>query len=93
MDVDDDEEVMRQALLLSMGGGNTAADVPPVPPTTASAPVPPAASTFLDNDFVNQLLGSVEVDPNDPFIIAAREQVEAAKSEKKGNGEKKSDDK
>jgi hypothetical protein len=32
-------------------------------------------ATFLDDDFVNQLLGSVDVDPNDPAIVAMRAQM------------------
>lgn len=44
--------------------------------TAAAVPTPPTVpSTFLDDDFVNQLLGSVDVDPNDPAIIAMREQM------------------
>ena len=83
VDEDDDESAMQAAMLLSMSGSSVS--VPAVAAAPA-APVPspaPAAEVFMDNDFVNQLLGSVEVDPNDPFIVAAREQLDAATSEKK----------
>jgi hypothetical protein len=35
-----------------------------------------AAGAFLDADFVNQLLSSVDVDQNDPLIQAALAQME-----------------
>ena len=94
MEIDDDEEAMQAAMLLSMGGNSstvTSTALPPseAPVTTTSniTPTPAAAASeaFMDADFVNQLLGSVEVDLNDPFIVAAREQLDAAKSEQKND--------
>ena len=105
MDVDDDdeEEAMRAALLLSMGG-SPAPDAAPTqtpvpapagntPPPAPAAPAAPAAGAYMDGDFVNQLLGSVDVDPNDPFIAAAREQLNAAQAEKNEKEERKDDSK
>ena len=77
-DVDDEEEAMRQAMLLSMEADQREA-VPAIPPASAvPPPVPPASSVFIDDDFASELLGSVGVDPNDPAIIAARDQLHAA---------------
>ena len=87
MEVDDEDEeaAMQAAMLLSMGGSAPAA---PAAPVQATPPAAPAAGAYMDNDFVNQLLGSVDVDPNDPFIAAAREQIDAAAAEKKKNEDK-----
>ena len=93
---DDDEEALQAAMLLSLAGSAPAdAETPPPAPSSEPAAAPstvPAAGTFMDTDFVNQLLGSVEVDPNDPFIVAAREQFDAAQSEQKKSDDSKKDD-
>ncbi|CAM9344644.1 unnamed protein product [Ectocarpus fasciculatus] len=93
VDDDDEEEAMRAALLLSMGDSSAPAAAP-APSASTPSPAPaaaPAAGAYMDADFVNQLLGSVDVDPNDPFIAAAREQLNAAQAEQKGKEEKKDD--
>lgn len=87
IDDDDDEAAMQAAMLLSMGG------TPSNAPKESASAAAPAVGTFMDNDFVNQLLGSVDVDPNDPFIAAAREQLDAATEEQKKNMDKKEDSK
>ena len=46
--------------------------------TSSLPPAPPAAGTeFLDAAFVSELLGSVDVDLNDPLIQAALAQLGA----------------
>ncbi len=95
MDVDEEEEAMRQAMLLSLGGSAASAAAPAVasssaPQPAASAPATTSGLSFLDEEFANELLGSLEgVDPNDPSILAIKEQLDAAKK----SGDKKDDDK
>ena len=63
---EDDEEALQLALQMSMAEaqqGDEGGD---------------AAGGVLDADFVNQLLGSVGVDQNDPLMQAALEQLGAA---------------
>lgn len=93
-DEDDEEAALQAAMLLSMADSSPAAPAASTPAATLATPVvaPPAAGTFMDADFVNQLLGSVEVDPNDPFIVAAREQLDAAQSEKNKSEDSKKDE-
>lgn len=65
---------------------------------TSSAPVESSSGAatggFLDAEFVKQLLGGVDVDPNDPLIQAALAQMGAAQQEDDANDAKrrKSDD-
>lgn len=95
MDVDEEEEAMRQAMLLSLGE-SAPAQAPPaasssVPQPAVSAPAATSGLSFLDEAFANELLGSLEgVDPNDPSILAIKEQLDAAKKsgEKKDDGKK-----
>lgn len=77
MNEDDEEEALRRAMELSMQ------DCESIPQPTATAPAPPAvdpAAAFLDPSFVSRLLGSVDVDQNDPLIQAALAQINAASS-------------
>jgi hypothetical protein len=70
---EDDEEALALALQMSMA---------------ESAGAAAGASGGLDADFVNQLLGSVGVDQNDPLMQAALEQLaaeQAAKDDKRPN--------
>jgi hypothetical protein len=57
--------------------------------TSDTQPVTKAASdstapAFLDADFVKQLLGSADVDPNDPMIQAALAQMNLEKKDEDG---------
>ena len=66
---EDDEDALQLALQMSMAaaeeqGGGGAAEA--------------SGGGVLDADFVNQLLGSVGVDQNDPLMQAALEQLGAA---------------
>lgn len=70
-DEDDEEAALQAALALSMAEATTATTPPPPPAAVASSTSMPA----LDADFVNQLLGSVNVDPNDALIQAALAQL------------------
>lgn len=55
------------------------------------AATPPANtsndSAFLDPEFVSQLLGSVDVDLNDPLIQAALQQLQSDSKEGEEKGE------
>ena len=95
MDIDEEEEAMRQAMLLSLGESAPAQAHPAVsssvPQPAVSAPAATSGLSFLDEAFANELLGSLEgVDPNDPSILAIKEQLDAAKKsgEKKDDGKK-----
>ena len=52
-----------------------------LPPPPATAVKPSDEASFLDPSFVSQLLGSVDVDQNDPLILAALAQLGASASE------------
>ena len=73
---------MRIALELSMQADDTSLPLPPFASASTLPPVPPAsvASEFLDSAFVSELLGSVDVDLNDPLIQAALAQMGAGGS-------------
>jgi 26S proteasome regulatory subunit N10 len=81
MDVDDDDdETMQLALQLSMQQDGAAA---------AAAPAEPAAPSFHDPTFVNQMLSQLPgVDPNDPAIQAALAKI---RGDEKKDDEKKDD--
>ena len=64
---DEEEEALRMALEISMQQNQN--------PSTSSTSKNEADSTFLDPAFINQLLGSVDVDQNDPLIQAALAQM------------------
>lgn len=87
MEEDDDDAAMQMALAMSMAdaGGDADADT-----TTASTDTQPS-TRFQDPQFVNQLLGSLPgVDPNDPSIQSALENLE--KSNNDGGDDDKKDD-
>lgn len=44
--------------------------------------------SFLDAEFVKQLLGGVDVDPSDPMVQAALAQLSADKQEEEGKDSK-----
>ena len=44
--------------------------------------------SFLDAEFVRQLLGGVDVDPNDPMVQAALAQMSADREEEEGKDAK-----
>lgn len=72
------------ALQLSMGGavGNNEDEQNNANPTNE------LSSELLNSDFVNELLGSVGVDQNDPLVLAALEQLaqsQASKDDKRPN--------
>jgi hypothetical protein len=86
---DEDEEEKALRLALEMSLMSTPPDVKPQ--STTNAPSTSSAATsantaesgVLDADFVNQLLGSVDADMNDPLILAALQQLNSSNAEKK----------
>lgn len=71
------------ALQLSMGGSDVDVSNNNVTSTTSQLPI-----EILNSDFVNELLGSVGVDQNDPLVLAALEQLaqnQAPKDDKRPN--------
>lgn len=84
-DEDEDEE-MRLALAMSVGAGDSApaataaAGAGASTTTTATAPDSTTATSVtdgaIDQEFINQLLGSVDADMNDPLIQAALAQYQ-----------------
>lgn len=77
---DDDQEAIRQALEMSL-------DIRPTDQATAPATASNDAA-FLDPEFVSQLLGSVDVDLNDPLIQAALQQLQSDSKEGDGDDDK-----
>ena len=75
--------------LLSFGEEQEAQDVVPAPKARAAAPAEPAAPSFHDPTFVNQMLSQLPgVDPNDPAIQAALAKI---RGDEKKDDEKKDD--
>ena len=75
---EDEEAALNKALELSMQETSTLPP-PPVKSSDSSSANPPLAPVqFLDPGFVSQLLGSVNVDQNDPLIQAALAQLMSA---------------
>lgn len=85
-DADGDEE-LRMALQLSVAN-----DAPSSSSASASAPAPApsssSASAFEDPSFVNQLLGTADL--NDPLVQAAIAQLNAGADAKNNNDAEKS---
>lgn len=73
------------------------ADNNPPPPAasteTATTTAPPAASDAIDAEFMNQLLGSVDADINDPLIQAALAQLQGDVTGEKDKKDKEKDNK
>jgi 26S proteasome regulatory subunit N10 len=70
------DEEMRLALAMSVGGDSAVA-VPAAAPAAATAvPAAGAADGAIDQEFLNQLLGSVDADLSDPLIQAALAQYQ-----------------
>jgi 26S proteasome regulatory subunit N10 len=90
--MDDDDSSMEKALKLSMASTDDKPNASPQQQPAASAPAAaetPAPVPFFDPAFVNSMLASLPgVDPNDPRILQALQQIQA----KQDQG-KKSDDK
>eukprot|EP00604_Paraphysomonas_vestita_P003034 CAMPEP_0174821328 /NCGR_PEP_ID=MMETSP1107-20130205/6751_1 /TAXON_ID=36770 /ORGANISM="Paraphysomonas vestita, Strain GFlagA" /LENGTH=379 /DNA_ID=CAMNT_0016038229 /DNA_START=176 /DNA_END=1315 /DNA_ORIENTATION=+ len=90
---EDDEDALQMALQLSMGGAlsennnnnNNDNNNNNSGAATAALQLP---AELLNSDFVNELLGSVGVDQNDPLVLAALEQLaqsQASKDDKRPN--------
>jgi len=85
---DDMDEEMRLALAMSMEeevSRPTATSSSSSSSTNTSSDTP---AVLLDSDFVSQLLGSVEVDKDDPLIQAALQQLGAGGEQKEKDDEK-----
>lgn len=65
-EIAEDDDELQLALQLSMGG---------TAPTAANDQTPQSAQEIGNADFINQLLGSVGVDQDDPLVRAALEQL------------------
>lgn len=78
LDEDDEEEALRRAMELSMQDSEQ--------PSSQDTDYVDSASAFLDPAFVSRLLGSVDVDENDPLIQAALAQIGSASSSSTGAG-------
>jgi len=77
-DEDEDEAAMRLAMDLSMQAESQAQKQSETTTTGSGATATSAQSdNFLDPSFVSQLLGSVDVDTEDPLIKAALAQISA----------------
>jgi len=63
------------ALELSHATGVSSAEATSAAPHSAGSAVPSENAAFLDPAFISQLLGSVDVDQNDPAIQAALAQM------------------
>ncbi len=72
----EDDDELQMALQLSMGAGGENEAEPSQPPSTTNE-IP---SDLMNSDFVNELLGSVGVDQNDPLVRAALEQLAQSQS-------------
>lgn len=95
-DEDEDERALRLALELSLKASEPeSADSDAVNQSVAEADaLSNASGNLLDQEFVSQLLGSVDVDLNDPLIQAALQQLQessATPSNNKRSGESKDD--
>ena len=81
---EEDEDALQMALQLSMGSGITDNNTTTTTTTTATE-----SPQLPHSDFVNELLGSVGVDQNDPLVLAALEQIAqsqaASKEDKRPN--------
>lgn len=87
---DDMDEEMRLALAMSMEEElNSAANNNTLTSTTEENSTP---AVLLDTDFVSQLLGSVDVDKDDPLIQAALQQMSSGSGNNDGEEKEKADD-
>ena len=91
---EDEEEALRLAMSLSMqmDDNHTQAQ------TSQSSGVDSSGGSstgtpFLDPDFVSRLLGSVDVDPNDPLIRAALAQINMSSQNPSGQNQSSEEDK
>eukprot|EP01041_Mallomonas_annulata_P003290 gene3290-6518_t len=83
---DEDDAAMRLAMEMSMHPDSDSAPAASVTATSTSTAAD-GSDLFLDPAFVSQLLGSVDVDMNDPLIRAALAQINAGTGT--GTGEEK----
>lgn len=91
-----EDEEMQAALALSMQSATSSSSTEETKSDTTTAQAPPApapsAAAFLDAGFVNTLLSGLPgVDPNDPKIKAAMEQIQKSNADPK-NKKKDGDD-
>jgi 26S proteasome regulatory subunit N10 len=84
----EEDEALRRALELSMVEDASSSSA-----TSSSAPTTAAASQLagIDPEFLNALLGSNDVDMNDPLIQAALAQLAAPSADDKSNRKRKKD--
>lgn len=74
---DEEDAAMRLAMALSMQSESQSASAASVPASAASGAASSSSDMFIDPAFVSQLLGSVDVDSDDPLIRAALAQINA----------------
>ncbi len=88
MDEEDEEErALRLALEMSLVSSPPESKTSEDTSTSAAMEVD-AGTALLDADLVNQLLGSVDADPNDPIIQAALQQLNSGKKKAEDSSDK-----
>lgn len=89
----EDDEALRRALELSMVDDTSSSSATQVndAPATAST-TEPSSYGGIDPEFLNALLGSNDVDLNDPLVQAALAQLTAPSSDEKNNRKRKKED-